>query len=62
MGDDGAVEVYCYYCHGLFLYGVIVRVAIVAVAVIASVPIIILFLTLSKYFFGGSTMYSSSKE
>lgn len=35
VGDDGAVEVYCYYCHGLFLYGVIVRVAIVAVAVIA---------------------------
>lgn len=35
VGDDGAVEVHCYYCHGLFLYGVIVRVAIVAVAVIA---------------------------
>ena len=36
--------------------------AIMAVAVIASIPIIILFLSLSKYFFGGSTMYSSGKE
>ena len=36
--------------------------AMMAVAVIASLPIIILFLTLSKYFFGGSAMYSSSKE
>lgn len=36
--------------------------AMMAVAVIASIPIIILFLSLSKYFFGGSTMYSSGKE
>ncbi len=36
--------------------------AMMAVAVMASIPIIILFLTLSNYFFGGSTVYSSSKE
>ena len=36
--------------------------AMMAVAVIASVPIIILFLSMSRYFFGGSAMYSSSKE
>ncbi len=36
--------------------------AMMAIAVIGSIPIIILFLTLSKYFFGGSAMYSSSKE
>lgn len=36
--------------------------AMMAVAVMASIPIIILFLTLSKYFLGGSAMYSSSKE
>lgn len=36
--------------------------AMMAVAVIASVPIIILFLAFSKYFFGGSAMYSSGKE
>ena len=36
--------------------------AMMAVAVVASIPIIILFLSLSKYFFGGSVIYSSSKE
>lgn len=36
--------------------------AMMAVAMLASIPIIILFLTLSKYFLGGSTMYSSGKE
>lgn len=36
--------------------------AMMAVAVVASIPIIILFISLSKYFFGGSIMYSSSKE
>lgn len=36
--------------------------AMMAVAVIASIPIIILFLTLSNYFFGGSAVYTSGKE
>ena len=36
--------------------------AMMAVAVVASIPIIILFLSLSKYFFDGSVIYSSSKE
>ncbi len=36
--------------------------AMMAVAVLASLPIIILFLTLSKYFLHGSTMYTASKE
>ncbi|QQO11376.1 carbohydrate ABC transporter permease [Breznakiella homolactica] len=36
--------------------------AMMAVAVLASIPIIILFLTLSKYFLGGSAMYSAGKE
>lgn len=36
--------------------------AMMAVAVLASIPIIILFLSLSKYFLGGSAMYSSGKE
>jgi len=33
-----------------------------AIAVLASLPIIILFLALSKYFLEGSAMYSSAKE
>lgn len=36
--------------------------AMMAVAVIASLPIIVLFFTLSKYFVGGSAVYSSGKE
>jgi multiple sugar transport system permease protein len=36
--------------------------AMMAVAVLASIPIIMLFLTLSKYFLGGSAMYSAGKE
>lgn len=36
--------------------------AMMAVAMLASIPIIILFLTLSRYFLGGSAMYSSGKE
>lgn len=36
--------------------------AMMAVAVLASIPIIILFMTLSKYFLGGSAMFSSNKE
>jgi multiple sugar transport system permease protein len=36
--------------------------AMMAIAVMASIPIIILFLTLSNYFLGGNAMYSSSKE
>jgi multiple sugar transport system permease protein len=36
--------------------------AMMAIAVLASLPIIFLFTTLSKYFLGGSTMYSASKE
>lgn len=36
--------------------------AMMAVAVLASIPIIVLFLTLSKYFLGGSAMYSAGKE
>lgn len=36
--------------------------AMMAVAVMASIPIIILFVTLSKYFLGGNLMFSSSKE
>ncbi|NLZ69259.1 MAG: carbohydrate ABC transporter permease, partial [Spirochaetales bacterium] len=36
--------------------------AMMAVAVLASIPIIILFVTLSKYFLGGNNVYSSSKE
>ena len=36
--------------------------AMMAVAVLGSIPIIILFLTLSKYFLGGSAMYSAGKE
>ncbi len=35
--------------------------ALMAVAVIASIPIFILFFSLSKYFFGGSSVYSSRK-
>jgi multiple sugar transport system permease protein len=33
-----------------------------AVAVIASIPVFILFFTLSKYFVGGSSMYAAGKE
>jgi len=33
-----------------------------AVAVIASIPIFILFFSLSKYFVGGSSVYSAGKE
>lgn len=36
--------------------------AMMAVAVIASIPIFILFFTLSKYFVGGSSMYAAGKE
>ncbi len=36
--------------------------AMMAVAVIASVPVIALFLALSKYFVGGSAMYAAGKE
>ncbi|WP_320127570.1 carbohydrate ABC transporter permease [uncultured Sphaerochaeta sp.] len=36
--------------------------AMMAVAVIACIPIIILFITMSKYFLGGSSMYSAGKE
>ena len=36
--------------------------AMMAVAVIACIPIIILFFSMSKYFLGGSAMYSSGKE
>jgi multiple sugar transport system permease protein len=36
--------------------------AMMAVAVIACIPIVILFITMSKYFLGGSTMYSAGKE
>ncbi|MDD4083796.1 MAG: carbohydrate ABC transporter permease [Sphaerochaetaceae bacterium] len=36
--------------------------AMMAVAALASLPMIIMFLSLSKYFLGGSMMYSASKE
>ncbi|MCL2832277.1 MAG: carbohydrate ABC transporter permease [Treponema sp.] len=36
--------------------------AMMAVAVLASIPIIALFVTLSRYFLGGSAMYSAGKE
>ena len=36
--------------------------AMMAVAFLASLPMVILFLTLSKYFLGGSAMYSAGKE
>lgn len=36
--------------------------AMMAVAVIASIPVFILFFTLSKYFVGGSAMYAAGKE
>ncbi len=36
--------------------------AMMAVAVIASVPVFVLFFTLSKYFVGGSSVYSAGKE
>lgn len=36
--------------------------AMMAVAVMASIPIIILFISLSKYFLGGNIMFSSNKE
>ncbi len=36
--------------------------AMMAVAVIASIPIFILFFTLSRYFVGGSSMYAAGKE
>lgn len=36
--------------------------AMMAVAMIACIPIVILFLSLSKYFIGGSNVYSSGKE
>ncbi|MCR5291197.1 MAG: carbohydrate ABC transporter permease [Treponema sp.] len=36
--------------------------AMMAVAVLASLPMIILFIFLSKYFIGGSQMYSAGKE
>ncbi|MGD1816273.1 MAG: carbohydrate ABC transporter permease [Pleomorphochaeta sp.] len=36
--------------------------SMMAVAALASLPMIVLFLSLSKYFLGGSAMYSASKE
>lgn len=36
--------------------------AMMAVALLASLPMVILFLSLSKYFLGGSAMYSAGKE
>ncbi len=33
-----------------------------AVALLASIPMILLFISLSKYFLGGSAMYSAGKE
>lgn len=36
--------------------------AMMAVAFMASIPVIILFITLSKYFFGGSAVYTAGKE
>jgi len=36
--------------------------AMMAVAVIASIPVFFLFFSLSKYFVGGSSMYSAGKE
>jgi multiple sugar transport system permease protein len=36
--------------------------ALMAVAVIASIPIIILFLSMSRHFLGGSAVYSAGKE
>lgn len=36
--------------------------AMMAVAVLASIPILILFISLSRYFLGGSAMYSAGKE
>ena len=35
--------------------------AMMAVALLASIPVVILFLTMSKYFIGGSAVYSSRK-
>ncbi|MFI3257252.1 MAG: carbohydrate ABC transporter permease [Spirochaetales bacterium] len=36
--------------------------AMMAVAVLASIPILIMFITLAKYFLGGSAVYSAGKE
>lgn len=36
--------------------------AMMAVAVIASIPVFVLFFSLSKYFVGGSSMYAAGKE
>ncbi|GHV55112.1 sugar ABC transporter permease [Spirochaetia bacterium] len=36
--------------------------AMMAVALLASIPVIILFITLSKYFVGGSAVYTAGKE
>ena len=36
--------------------------AMMAVALLASVPVILLFITLSKYFVGGSAVYTAGKE
>jgi multiple sugar transport system permease protein len=36
--------------------------AMMAVAFMASIPVIILFITLSKYFVGGSAVYTAGKE
>jgi multiple sugar transport system permease protein len=33
-----------------------------AVAFLASIPVIIMFITLSRYFVGGSAVYSAGKE
>jgi multiple sugar transport system permease protein len=36
--------------------------AMMAVALLASIPVSIMFLTLSKYFVGGSAVYTAGKE
>jgi multiple sugar transport system permease protein len=36
--------------------------AMMAVALLASIPIVVLFITLSKYFVGGSSVYTAGKE
>jgi multiple sugar transport system permease protein len=36
--------------------------AMMAVAFLASIPVIIMFITLSRYFVGGSAVYSAGKE
>jgi multiple sugar transport system permease protein len=33
-----------------------------AVALLASIPVVIMFIALSKYFIGGSSVYTADKE